>query len=90
MQFSDVVHLELVDLCIEGAPVIGLNIDDAGSFVTLSDHVTLLRVAVRDCGGRANHDGIELSDVRDFRLERCTVERWGRGGSAVDVVGCCC
>jgi hypothetical protein len=55
----------------------------------------LLRLAVRDCGGRANHDGIELSGVRDFRLERCTVERcmverWGRGGSAVDVVGCCC
>jgi hypothetical protein len=105
VRFSDVVHLELVDLKIEGAPGNGLNIDDAGSFETPSHHVTLLRVAVRDCGGRANHDGIELSGVRDFRLERCTVERctvercmvercmverWGRGGSAVDVVGCCC
>ncbi len=90
VQFSDVAHFELVDLCIEGAPGNGLNIDDAGSFMTPSHHVTLLRVAVHDCGGRANHDGIELSDVRDSRLECCTVERGRRGGSAVDVVGCCC
>lgn len=90
VQFSDVAHFELVDLCIEGAPDNGLNIDDAGSFETPSHHVTLLRVAVRDCGGRANHDGIKLSGVRDFRLEGCTVERWGRGGSAVGMVGCCC
>jgi hypothetical protein len=88
VQFSDVAHFELVDLCVEGAPGNGLNIDDAGSFETPSHHVTLLRVTVRDCGGRANHDGIKLSGVRDFRLEGCTVERWGRGGSAVDMVGC--
>jgi len=89
-QFSDVAHFELVDLCIQGAPVIGLNIEDAGSFETPLHHVTLLRVAVRDCGGRANHDGVKLSGVRDFRLEGCTVERWGRGGSAVDMLGRCC
>jgi hypothetical protein len=29
-----------------------------------------------------------MSGVDDFRLERCTVERGGLGGSAVDMVGC--
>jgi hypothetical protein len=88
IQLSDVAHLEIEGLVVEGAPGNGLNIDDGGTFDTPSHHVVLRDVTVRDCGGKANHDGIKLSGVEDFVLERCTVERWGRGGSAVDMVGC--
>ena len=88
VHMSDVAHLEIEGLVIEGAPANGLNIDDAGTFDTPSHHVVLRDVTVRDCGRRGNEDGIKLSGVEDFRLERCTVERWGRGGSAVDMVGC--
>jgi len=88
MQFSDVAHFELVGIVIAGAPDNGLNIDDGGSFETPSHHIVLRDVVVRDCGARGNEDGIKLSGLDDFRLERCTVETWGRGGSAVDMVGC--
>jgi hypothetical protein len=87
-QLSDVAYLEISGLSFDGAPGNGLNIDDGGTFETPSHHITLRDVNVRDCGGRGNDDGIKLSGVDDFVLERCTVERWGRGGSAIDMVGC--
>lgn len=88
LKFSDVAHFELAQLQIEGAPANGMNIDDAGTYETPSHHVRLRQIVVRNCGGRDNHDGIKLSGVQDFRVEDCTVEFWGRGGSAVDMVGC--
>ena len=88
MQISEAAHLVLEGLVIAGAAGNGLNIDDGGTPESPSHHVTLRGLVVRDCGGRGNHDGIKLSGVDDFRLEGCTVERWGRGGSAVDMVGC--
>jgi hypothetical protein len=39
-------------------------------------------------GPKGNRDGIKLSGVTDFRVEGCTLERWGAGGSAIDMVGC--
>jgi hypothetical protein len=53
-----------------------------------SHHVTLRNIVVRDIGPRGNHDGIKLSGVDDFLVENCTVERWGSGGSGIDMVGC--
>ncbi len=88
VQLSDVSELELTGLVIRDAPANGLNIDDGGTFETPSHHVTLRDVTVRDCGRRGNEDGIKLSGLDDFRLERCTIEHWGRGGSAIDMVGC--
>ena len=88
LMFSDVEHIEIESLSIIGSPTNGLNIDDGGSFESPSHHVVLRGIIVRDCGARANHDGIKLSGVDDFRLEGCTIERWGRGGSAIDMVGC--
>lgn len=88
MQLSDVAHVEIVGLTIANAPANGLNIDDGGTFETPSHHVTLRGVTVRECGARGNEDGIKLSGLEDFRLEHCTVDTWGRGGSAVDMVGC--
>jgi hypothetical protein len=87
-QLSDVEYVELQGLHVEGAPENGLNIDDGGSFDTPSHHVVLRGVTVRNCGKRGNEDGIKLSGLDDFRLDSCTIETWGRGGSAVDMVGC--
>jgi parallel beta helix pectate lyase-like protein len=88
VQLSDVSWLEITGITIVGAPANGLNVDDGGTFDTPAHHVVLRDVSVRDCGARGNEDGIKLSGVDDFVLENCTVERWGRGGSAVDMVGC--
>ncbi|HYC76958.1 MAG TPA: right-handed parallel beta-helix repeat-containing protein [Planctomycetota bacterium] len=88
LHFARAAHLELRDLAVEGAPANGINVDDGGAPDAPARDVALIDVVVRDVGGRDNHDGIKLSGVEDFRLERCTVERWGRKGSAVDMVGC--
>lgn len=88
LHLSDIAHVVLERLTITGAPSNGINIDDGGTFETPSHHVVLRDVVVRACGGRGNDDGIKLSGVDDFVVESCTVERWGRGGSAVDMVGC--
>jgi hypothetical protein len=88
VQISAAAYLELRDLVIEGAPANGLNLDDGGTFETPAHHLLLHGLVVRDCGRGGNEDGIKLSGIDDFRLEECTVERWGRGGSAVDMVGC--
>jgi hypothetical protein len=88
IQLSDIVHVTIEGLEIAGSPANGLNVDDAGTFDTPSRHVVLRDLLVRDTGAGGNEDGIKLSGVEDFRLERCTVTSWGRGGSAVDMVGC--
>lgn len=88
MQFSDPAYLELEDLVFSGATGNGLNIDDGGTFDTPARGVVLRRLRVTDVGPTGNRDGIKLSGVREFRVEGCTVERWGTGGSAVDMVGC--
>lgn len=88
LHFTDVAHFVLDGLLVEGAPANGVNIDDGGSFDSPSHHVVLRNLVVRDCGGRGNEDGIKLSGVTDLRIEACTVQRWGRGGSAIDMVGC--
>lgn len=88
MQFSEASHLELAGFVIEGAPGNGLNIDDAGTFDTPTHHLVLRDLIVRDCGRDGNEDGIKLSGVNDFTLVGCTIERWGRRGSGIDMVGC--
>ncbi len=88
IHLSDVAHFELDGLLVSGAPANGINIDDGGSFATPAHHVVLRRLTVRDCGGAGNHDGLKLSGLVDFAVHDCTIERWGRGGSAIDMVGC--
>jgi hypothetical protein len=85
---SDPAHVELHNLIVEGASGNGINIDDGGTFDTPAHHVVLKGLVVRDIGPRGNHDGIKLSGVDDFKVEGCTVERWGEGGSGIDMVGC--
>ncbi|MCE9634104.1 MAG: right-handed parallel beta-helix repeat-containing protein [Planctomycetes bacterium] len=88
IQLTDPEHVELRDLAFSGQTGNGINVDDGGTFDTPAHHVVLLRVTVTDVGPKGNRDGIKLSGVEDFRLDACTVERWGSGGSAVDMVGC--
>ncbi|MBL8861056.1 MAG: right-handed parallel beta-helix repeat-containing protein [Planctomycetes bacterium] len=88
IQLSDVEHLVIERLEIAGSPTNGLNVDDAGTLETPSRHVVLRDLLVRDTGARGNQDGIKLSGLEDFRIERCSVTSWGRGGSAIDMVGC--
>lgn len=87
-QLSDVSHLELQDLVLTGATGNGLNIDDGGSFETPSHHLVLRNLQVSDVGPQGNRDGIKLSGVDDFRVENCTLERWGSAGQGIDMVGC--
>lgn len=88
IHFADVEHLELSSLVVEGAPANGINIDDGGTFDTPSRSLRLERIVVRDVGGSANADGIKLSGVVDSTIVDCVIERWGRGGSGIDMVGC--
>ena len=88
LHLTDPQYVELRNFVISGATANGLNIDDGGSFDTPAQHVKLSGLIVRDIGGRGNRDGIKLSGVRDFSIENCRVERWGDGGSAIDMVGC--
>jgi hypothetical protein len=88
LQFNGASHLELRDLVFAGASGNGLNIDDAGDPDKPSHHITLRNLRIRDIGPKGNSDGVKLSGVDDFTVEDCTVERWGSGGSAIDMVGC--
>jgi len=88
LHFSDPAWIELHNLVLQKGRGNGLNVDDGGSFDTPAHHIVLKGLVVKDIGGRGNHDAIKLSGVDDFRIENCTVERWGRSGSGIDMVGC--
>jgi hypothetical protein len=87
LHFSSPEHLELRDLVLSGATGNGLNIDDGGSGAS-ARHVVLKNLLVRDVGPEGNRDGIKLSGVDAFVVDGCRVERWGSGGSGIDMVGC--
>lgn len=87
-QFSKVAYLEIHDLVIEKATGNGLNIDDGGSIVDPTHHLLIKGIVIRNIGPKGNHDGIKLSGVDDFRVENCSLESWGSGGSGIDMVGC--
>jgi hypothetical protein len=88
LHLNSPAHVELRDLVIDGARGNGLNIDDSGNTATPAHDLVLRNIVVRNIGPGGNRDGIKLSGLRDFRIEGCRVERWGNGGSAIDLVGC--
>ncbi len=85
LHFSKVSHLEIADIHVDGASGNGLNIDDGGDRMRPSQEIVLSRLEVRNIPP-GNHDGIKLSGVAGFRIEKCSIFRWG--GSGVDMVGC--
>lgn len=88
IHLTEPAYVELRNLVLQGARANGLNVDDGGSKATPARHVALRGLTVRDIGSGGNHDGVKLSGVVDFRVEDCTVERWGKSGSGIDLVGC--
>lgn len=80
--------VELRDLVFAGATGNGVNVDDGGDGNAPAHHIVLRRLVVRDVGPRGNSDGVKLSGVEDFHVVDCRVERWGAGGSGIDMVGC--
>jgi hypothetical protein len=87
IHLAEVAYLVLENLVFENATANGLNIDDGG-VNGASHHVTLRNLQIRNVGSNGNHDGIKLSGLDDFRVTACEVERWGTGGSGIDMVGC--
>lgn len=81
-------HVELANLILTEATVNGLNIDDGGTEQDPASQVVLRNLQVKDVGPQGNRDGIKLSGLGNFRIEDCTVERWGNSGSGIDMVGC--
>lgn len=81
-------HVELRNLTLQGAAGNGLNIDDGGDARQPAGHLVLRGLRIRDIGPRGNRDGIKLSGVDQFQVVDCIIERWGDGGSAIDMVGC--
>lgn len=89
LQLVNPFSVELHELHFQGASGNGLNIDHGGRYVPERREVVLKRIHVSDVGPRGNCDGIKLSGLVGFRVEDCTVERWGSGsGSGIDMVGC--
>ncbi len=88
LKLSAVAHMEVRDLVIDGFADNGVNIDDDGRADAPSHHVTLKNLRVLGSAPAGNRDGIKLSGVTDSALLSCTVDRWGAGGSGVDMVGC--
>ncbi|MBI1322296.1 hypothetical protein GC170_03785 [bacterium] len=86
--FSSVSHIVVESLVLSGSQYNGINIDDGGKSDRPSHHVVLKGLTVRDIGSGGNHDGIKLSGLKDFKVENCRLSNWGKGGSAIDMVGC--
>ncbi len=85
---AEVAHLILQDIKVERMSANGINIDDGGVKTEPSHHIVARNLRIRDVGPQGNRDGLKLSGVADFRVESCTFERWGSGGSGIDMVGC--
>ena len=88
LHLSDPAYVELHGLVVAKVRGNGLNIDDGGSYDSPAHHILLKGLVIRDIGPGGNRDGIKLSGVDDFRVEDCTIERRGSGGSGIDMVGC--
>lgn len=88
IQFSGCSGITLRHVHFRNATANGLNIDDGGSGKPAAKHIVLEDLKVEGKAPAGNLDGIKLSGLEDFAVTRCTVIRWGTGGSGVDMVGC--
>jgi hypothetical protein len=88
LHLSSPEHVEVRGLVFAGATGNGLNIDDGSNADAPARHIVLRDVVVREVGPKGNTDGIKFSGVDDFVVAGCRVERWGEGGSGIDMVGC--
>ncbi len=87
IQLSDATRVTIDGLTFEAQTGNGLNIDDGGTFASPSTEITLRNLTVRDMAATGNNDGIKLSGVTGFTIDRVRVIDWGARGSAIDPVG---
>ncbi len=87
LHLSGCSHVEVSHIKFTGAKANGLNIDDGGQPGSAKG-IVLRDLLVTGTGPEGNRDGIKLSGVDTFLVERCRVEAWGTGGSGIDMVGC--
>ena len=88
LHFTDPRYVVIQDFTVQDASGNGINVDDAGTYETPAEYVILRNLTVRNIGPSGNRDGIKLSGVDRFRVEGCSIESPGDGGSAIDMVGC--
>ena len=82
-------YVEIHDVAFRDLSDNGLNIDDGGKADAPARKITLSGLSFQGIGARGNEDAIKLSGVAEFRIVKCTIERWGTGGgSGIDLVGC--
>ncbi len=87
LHLSGCSDMEVSHIKFTGAKANGLNLDDGGRPGSAKG-IVLRDLIVTGAGPEGNRDGIKLSGVDGFLVERCRVEAWGRGGSGIDMVGC--
>lgn len=81
-------HVTIRDLVFANQAANGLNIDDGGTADRPARNVALVNLRIQGAAPEGNRDGIKLSGLVDFRIDGCRVERWGKSGSGIDMVGC--
>lgn len=91
-------NLTIENLIIQNMTEGGLNIDDADIDTgeppedwrpSLAHGITLRNITIRDIGvDSGNIDGLKLSGLNEFHIDKLQVINWGDGGSAIDMVGC--
>ena len=86
LKMSDPTNVIVQDLIVQNAQANGINIDDGGTYDTPASGVVLRNVSVLNTNPWGNNDGIKMSGVDNFYIDRCRVVTWG--GSAIDMVGC--
>lgn len=87
LQLSHATDVTLEYLVFEQQTSNGINIDDGGSQATPTSNLMLRNLVVRNMNASGNNDGIKLSGVTGFLIDRVQVLNWGAGGSAIDPVG---
>lgn len=87
LHLSGCSYVEISHLRFTGAKANGLNIDD-GKQPGGSKGIALRDLTITGSGPEGNRDGIKLSGLDNFTVERCRVEAWGSSGSGIDMVGC--
>ena len=86
LKMTDPTNVIVQDLIVQNALANGINIDDGGTYATPASNVVLRNVSVLNTNPGGNNDGIKMSGVDNFYIDRCRVVTWG--GSAIDMVGC--
>jgi hypothetical protein len=87
-QLSDPAYIKIEGFVFQGQTGNGVNIDDAGSYNTPADRITISNCIFRDMNASGNNDLLKLSGVDHFKVEHCTFLNGASGGSGIDMVGC--